>query len=171
MPADQRLKTEIFSSIMCMLAYWAMCGGGTVTCDPPEPDVPKDNPKTLVDEMKDKMKDKGGVKSLRRCNGGYPRDDDDPQTIVPVEQCRVFTKKSCVKLNRVNVEQKMGGSNCSSSSSSSSDGDVGSGYADQTGLTSTSESDEDDNTGGFDTDLDKDQDVTGSSSDDDHEEW
>ncbi len=50
----------MFSSIMMMLAYWAMCGGGTVTCDP-EPDVPEDNPKTLVDQTKEKVKDKGGI--------------------------------------------------------------------------------------------------------------
>jgi hypothetical protein len=48
-PADQKRKAEMFSSIMMMLAYWAMCGGGTVTCDP-EPDVPEDNPKALVDQ-------------------------------------------------------------------------------------------------------------------------
>ena len=191
MPADQRKKTEMSSSIMMMLAFWAMCGGGTVTCDAPEPDVPKDNPKALVDEMKDKVKDKGGVKRPTRCNGGFPRDDNDPQTSTPVVQRRV-AKKKCFKLNRFNVEQQMGGSKCrkessfssssscavvefvpespvittipsSSSSSSSSDGR---GYAGQTGLTSTSsESEEDGNTGGGNADLDEDQDV-GSSSDD-----
>ena len=29
-PADQKRKAEMFSSIKMMLAYWAMCGGGTV---------------------------------------------------------------------------------------------------------------------------------------------
>jgi hypothetical protein len=77
--ADQKRKVEMFSSIKIMLAYWAMCEGGTVTCDPPsdfEPDVPEDvpedNPKTLVDQTQDKVKDKGGMKRSRWGLGGFP---------------------------------------------------------------------------------------------------
>jgi hypothetical protein len=167
-PADQKRKAEMFSSIMMMLAYWAMCGGGTVTCDP-EPDVPEDNPKALVDQTKDKVKDKGGIKSSR-CNGGFPRDDDDCQPSTSVVKRKVVRKKSVVKLDR-NVKSKMGDSkespssssaSCvevevvaespvtmtigsSSSSSSSSDDDAGGGYAGgKTGLTSSSESSEGD---------------------------
>jgi hypothetical protein len=167
-PADQKRKAEMFSSIMMMLAYWAMCGGGTVTCDP-EPDVPEDNPKALVDQTKDKVKDKGGMKSSR-CNGGFPRDDDDCQPSTSVVKRKVVRKKSVVKLDR-NVKSKMGDSkespssssaSCvevevvaespvtmtigsSSSSSSSSDDDAGGGYAGgKTGLTSSSESSEGD---------------------------
>jgi len=167
-PADQKRKAEMFSSIMMMLAYWAMCGGGTVTCDP-EPDVPEDNPKALVDQTKDKVKDKGGMKSSR-CNGGFPRDDDDCQPSTSVVKRKVVRKKSVVKLDR-NVKSKMGDSkespssssaSCvevevvaespvtmtigsSSSSSSSSDDDAGGGYAGgKTGLTSSSESSEED---------------------------
>jgi hypothetical protein len=167
-PADQKRKAEMFSSIMMMLAYWAMCGGGTVTCDP-EPDVPEDNPKALVDQTKNKVKDKGGIKSSR-CNGGFPRDDDDCQPSTSVVKRKVVRKKSVVKLDR-NVKSKMGDSkespssssaSCvevevvaespvtmtigsSSSSSSSSDDDAGGGYAGgKTGLTSSSESSEGD---------------------------
>jgi hypothetical protein len=167
-PADQKRKAEMFSSIMMMLAYWAMCGGGTVTCDP-EPDVPEDNPKALVDQTKDKVKDKGGMKSSR-CNGGFPRADDDCQPSTSVVKRKVVRKKSVVKLDR-NVKSKMGDSkespssssaSCvevevvaespvtmtigsSSSSSSSSDDDAGGGYAGgKTGLTSSSESSEED---------------------------
>lgn len=167
-PADQKRKAEMFSSIMMMLAYWAMCGGGTVTCDP-EPDVPEDNPKALVDQTKNKVKDKGGMKSSR-CNGGFPRDDDDCQPSTSVVKRKVVRKKSVVKLDR-NVKSKMGDSkespssssaSCvevevvaespvtmtigsSSSSSSSSDDDAGGGYAGgKTGLTSSSESSEGD---------------------------
>jgi hypothetical protein len=167
-PADQKRKAEMFSSIMMMLAYWAMCGGGTVTCDP-EPDVPEDNPKALVDQTKNKVKDKGGMKSSR-CNGGFPRDDDDCQPSTSVVKRKVVRKKSVVKLDR-NVKSKMGDSkespssssaSCvevevvaespvtmtigsSSSSSSSSDDDAGGGYAGgKTGLTSSSESSEED---------------------------
>ena len=167
-PADQKRKAEMFSSIMMMLAYWAMCGGGTVTCDP-EPDVPEDNPKALVDQTKDKVKDKGGMKRSR-CNGGFPRDDDDCQPSTSVVKRKVVRKKSVVKLDR-NVKSKMGNSkespssssaSCvevevvaespvtmtigsSSSSSSSSDDDAGGGYAGgKTGLTSSSESSEED---------------------------
>jgi hypothetical protein len=167
-PADQKRKAEMFSSIMMMLAYWAMCGGGTVTCDP-EPDVPEDNPKALVDQTKDKVKDKGGMKSSR-CNGGFPRDDDDCQPSTSVVKCKVVRKKSVVKLDH-NVKSKMGDSkespssssaSCvevevvaespvtmtigsSSSSSSSSDDDAEGGYAGgKTGLTSSSESSEED---------------------------
>ena len=86
-PADQKRKAEMFSSIMMMLAYWAMCGGGTVTCDP-EPDVPEDNPKALVDQTKDKVKDKGGMKSSR-CNGGFPRAYDDCQPSTSVVKRKV----------------------------------------------------------------------------------
>jgi len=166
--ADQKRKAEMFSSIMMMLAYWAMCGGGTVTCDP-EPDVPEDNPKALVDQTKDKVKDKGGMKSSR-CNGGFPRADDDCQPSTSVVKRKVVRKKSVVKLDR-NVKSKMGDSkespssssaSCvevevvaespvtmtigsSSSSSSSSDDDAGGGYAGgKTGLTSSSESSEED---------------------------
>lgn len=167
-PADQKRKAEMFSSIMMMLAYWAMCGGGTVTCDP-EPDVPEDDPKALVDQTKNKVKDKGGMKSSR-CNGGFPRDDDDCQPSTSVVKRKVVRKKSVVKLDR-NVKSKMGDSkespssssaSCvevevvaespvtmtigsSSSSSSSSDDDAGGGYAGgKTGLTSSSESSEED---------------------------
>jgi hypothetical protein len=167
-PADQKRKAEMFSSIMMMLAYWAMCGGGTVTCDP-EPDVPEDNPKALVDQTKNKVKDKGGMKSSR-CNGGFPKDDDDCQPSTSVVKRKVVRKKSVVKLDR-NVKSKMGDSkespssssaSCvevevvaespvtmtigsSSSSSSSSDDDAGGGYAGgKTGLTSSSESSEED---------------------------
>jgi hypothetical protein len=167
-PADQKRKAEMFSSIMMMLAYWAMCGGGTVTCDP-EPDVPEDDPKALVDQTKNKVKDKGGMKSSR-CNGGFPRDDDDCQPSTSVVKRKVVRKKSVVKLDR-NVKSKMGDSkespssssaSCvevevvaespvtmtigsSSSSSSSSDDDAGGGYAGgKTGLTSSSESSEGD---------------------------
>jgi hypothetical protein len=167
-PADQKRKAEMFSSIMMMLAYWAMCGGGTVTCDP-EPDVPEDNPKALVDQTKDKVKDKGGMKSSR-CNGGFPRADDDCQPSTSVVKRKVVRKKSVVKLDR-NVKSKMGDSkespssssaSCvevevvaespvtmtigsSSSSSSSSDDDAGGGYAGgKTGLTPSSESSEED---------------------------
>jgi hypothetical protein len=167
-PADQKRKAEMFSSIMMMLAYWAMCGGGTVTCDP-EPDVPEDDPKALVDQTKNKVKDKGGIKSSR-CNGGFPRDDDDCQPSTSVVKRKVVRKKSVVKLDR-NVKSKMGDSkespysssaSCvevevvaespvtmtigsSSSSSSSSDDDAGGGYAGgKTGLTSSSESSEGD---------------------------
>ena len=167
-PADQKRKAEMFSSIMMMLAYWAMCGGGTVTCDP-EPDVPEDNPKALVDQTKNKVKDKGGMKSSR-CNGGFPRDDDDCQPSTSVVKRKVVRKKSVVKLDR-NVKSKMGDSkespssssaSCvevevvaespvtmtigsSSSSSSSSDDNAGGGYAGgKTGLTSSSESSEED---------------------------
>jgi hypothetical protein len=167
-PADQKRKAEMFSSIMMMLAYWAMCGGGTVTCDP-EPDVPEDDPKALVDQTKNKVKDKGGIKSSR-CNGGFPRDDDDCQPSTSVVKRKVVRKKSVVKLDR-NVKSKMGNSkespssssaSCvevevvaespvtmtigsSSSSSSSSDDDAGGGYAGgKTGLTSSSESSEED---------------------------
>jgi hypothetical protein len=167
-PADQKRKAEMFSSIMMMLAYWAMCGGGTVTCDP-EPDVPEDDPKALVDQTKNKVKDKGGIKSSR-CNGGFPRDDDDCQPSTSVVKRKVVRKKSVVKLDR-NVKSKMGDSkespssssaSCvevevvaespvtmtigsSSSSSSSSDDDAGGGYAGgKTGLTSSSESSEED---------------------------
>jgi hypothetical protein len=161
--ADQKRKTERFSSIMMMLTYWAMCGGGTVTCDPPEsePDVPEDNPKTLVDQTKDKVKDKGGMKSSR-CNGGFPRDDDDCQPSTSVVKRKVVRKKSVVKLDH-NVKSKMGDSkenpsssaSCvevevvpespvtmtigsSSSSSSSSDDDSEGGYdGGKTGLTSS----------------------------------
>ena len=161
-PADQKRKAEMFSSIMMMLAYWAMCGGGTVTCDP-EPDVPEDNPKALVDQTKDKVKDKGGMKSSR-CNGGFPRADDDCQPSTSVVKRKVVRKKSVVKLDR-NVKSKMGDSkespssssaSCvevevvaespvtmiiasSSSSSSSSDDDAEGGYAGgKTGLTKSS---------------------------------
>ena len=167
-PADQKRKAEMFSSIMMMLAYWAMCGGGTVTCDP-EPDVPEDNPKALVDQTKNKVKNKGGMKSSR-CNGGFPRADDDCQPSTSVVKRKVVRKKSVVKLDR-NVKSKMGDSkespssssaSCvevevvaespvtmtigsSSSSSSSSDDDAGGGYAGgKTGLTSSSESSEED---------------------------
>ena len=168
MPVDQKRKVEMFSSIMMMLAYWAMCGGGTVTCDL-EPDVPEDNPKALVDQTWDKVKNKGGMKSSR-CNGGFPRDDDDCQPSTSVVKRKVVRKKSVVKLDR-NVKSKMGDSkespssssaSCvevevvaespvtmtigsSSSSSSSSDDDAGGGYAGgKTGLTSSSESSEED---------------------------
>jgi len=124
-PADQKRKAEMFSSIMMMLAYWAMCGGGTVTCDPPsdfEPDVPEDvpedNPKALVDQTQDKVKDKGGMKSSR-CNGGFPRADDDCQPSTSVVKRKVVRKKSVVKLDR-NVKSKMGDSKESPSSSSAS---------------------------------------------------
>jgi hypothetical protein len=164
-PADQKRKAEMFSSIMMMLAYWAMCGGGTVTCDP-EPDVPEDNPKALVDQTKDKVKDKGGMKRSR-CNGGFPRDDDDCQPSNSGVKRKEVRKKSVVKLNR-NVKPKVddskespssSSSSCvevevvaespvrmtiGSSSSSSDDGAEG-GYAGgKTGLTSSSESSESD---------------------------
>ena len=160
----------MFSSIMMMLAYWAMCGGGTVTCDPPsEPDVPEDNPKALVDQTKDKVKAKGGMKRPR-CNGGFPRDDDDCQPSTSVVKRKVVRKKSVVKRDR-NVKSKMGNSkespssssaSCvevevvaespvtmtigsSLSSSSSSDDDDDRGYASgKIGLTSSSESSEED---------------------------
>ena len=169
-PADQKRKAEMFSSIMMMLAYWAMCGGGTVTCDPPsEPDVPEDNPKALVDQTKDKVKDKGGMKRPR-CNGGFPRDDDDCQPSTSVVKRKVVRKKSVVKLDR-NVKSKMGNSKESpssssascvevevvaespvtmtigsslSSSSSSDDDDDGGDASGKTGLTSSSESSEED---------------------------
>ena len=67
--------------------------------------------------MKDKVKDKGGVKRSRSCNGGFPRDDDDHQTGTPVVHRRV-TKKGCVKLNHVN--DTMTGSKCLKESSFSS---------------------------------------------------
>ena len=169
-PADQKRKAEMFSSIMMMLAYWAMCGGGTVTCDPPsEPDVPEDNPKALVDQTKDKVKDKGGMKRPR-CNGGFPRDDDDCQPSTSVVKRKVVRKKSVVKLDR-NVKSKMGNSKESpssssvpcvevevvaespvtmtigsslSSSSSSDDDDDGGDASGKTGLTSSSKSSEED---------------------------
>ena len=198
--ADQKRKAEMFSSIKMMLAYWAMCGGGTVTCDPPsdfEPDVPEDvpedNPKALVDQTKDKVKDKGGMKRSR-CNGGFPRDDDDCQPSPSGVKRKEVRKKSVVKLNR-NVKPKVDDSKESpssssascvevevvaespvrmtiGSSSSSSDDDDEGGYAGgKTGLTSSSESSEsDENTGGGDANLDEDEDVGSSSSDDREEE-
>ncbi len=124
-PADQKRKAEMFSSIKMMLAYWAMCGGGTVTCDPPsdfEPDVPEDvpedNPKALVDQTQDKVKDKGGMKRSR-CNGGFPRDDDDCQPSNSGVKRKEVRKKSVVKLNR-NVKPKVDDSKESPSSSSAS---------------------------------------------------
>ena len=169
-PADQKRKAEMFSSIMMMLAYWAMCGGGTVTCDPPsEPDVLEDNPKALVNQTKDKAKDKGGMKRPR-CNGGFPRDDDDCQPSTSVVKRKVVRKKSVVKLDR-NVKSKMGNSkeipssssascvevevvaespvtmtigSSLSSSSSSDDDDDGGDASGKTGLTSSSESSEED---------------------------
>ena len=107
LPADQEKKEDMFSSLMGLLGYWAMCAGGTVTCDPP-PDVLEDNSKELVDETKDEVQDKSGMKRPR-CNGGFPRGDDDSQPSIPVVKRRRAKKKSCVKLNH-NVNQKMGGS-------------------------------------------------------------
>ena len=170
LPRDETKKTEMFSSLMNLLSYWAMCAGGTVTFDPPsDVDVPEDDSKELVDETKDEVQDKSGMKRPR-CNGGFPRDDDDSQPNSPVAKRKKTKKKSCVKLNR-KVNPKMGGSKCrkessssssascfevevvedspvatsipSSSSSSSSDDDSGGKNTGQTGYTSTSESEED----------------------------
>jgi len=125
-PADQKRKAEMFSSIKMMLAYWAMCGGGTVTCDPPsdfEPDVPEDvpedNPKALVDQTQDKVKDKGGMKRSR-CNGSFPRDDDDCQPSNSGVKRKEVRKKSVVKLGNRNVKPKVDDSKESPSSSSAS---------------------------------------------------
>ena len=119
LPQDQGKKTEMFKSLSGLLCWWAMCAGGTVTCNTPsDVDEPKDDSKELVDETKDKGQGNSGMKRPRRCNGGFPRDDDDEdsQSNAPVVKRKKTQKKSCVKLNR----KKMGGSKRRKSSSSSS---------------------------------------------------
>ena len=85
-----------------------------------ELNVVEDNSKTLVDEVKDKVKDKGGVNmKIHKCsNGYYPRGshDDDPQTGTPIVWCRVVIMSPINHLvskePRVTISSETRGDNC-----------------------------------------------------------
>ena len=134
-PADQKRKAEMFSSIMMMMAYWAMCGGGTVTCDPPrESDVPEDKPSTSVVKRK-VVRKKSVVKLDRNVKSKMGNSKESPYS----------SSSSCVEVEVVAERPVTMTIGSSSSSSSSSDDDDDGGYAGgKTGLTSSSESSEED---------------------------